>query len=316
MKDKNMKFDLNSIPQNLIRVKEYDNGLKIVKYHNSVFFKNLWNEHPLLKECRGIILDAENNIVSHPFTKTYNVGENGTKLPDFPFIATDKINGFMGQMFLYDNKATVATTGTLDSDFVNLFKETLEKFGGFKEGWETSKSLLFALKDTTLLFEVCSPKDPHFINETPGVYLIGARDEDGGMHTEATLDAMAKILNAHLMTNILRPKWRKVEREEEWQELLDKDIEGYMLRSIGDQDILAKIKVKYYLYRKFLARCGKNKVSRIFYAPVEELFNSGLEEEFVIVVNKLRDKFTEAQWLEMDEQERLAVINQICGEVQ
>lgn len=56
--------------QELVSVKDaLFNGqpLKIIKYKKAVFYKNLWNED--LEQFRGLILDQDYNIVSHPFTK-------------------------------------------------------------------------------------------------------------------------------------------------------------------------------------------------------------------------------------------------------
>jgi len=79
-----MKFNLKAIPADLITVKQVGK-LKVVKYARKVFYDNLWEVHPLLKECRGLVLDLDNNVVAHPFTKVFNIGENGTGYPEFPF---------------------------------------------------------------------------------------------------------------------------------------------------------------------------------------------------------------------------------------
>ena len=46
--------------------------LSVIKYKKRVFYDNLWND--ILEECRGLVVDADFNIVSRPFTKIYNYG--------------------------------------------------------------------------------------------------------------------------------------------------------------------------------------------------------------------------------------------------
>lgn len=49
-----------------------DGQYLVVKYKREVFFKDEWDD--FLRECRGMILDQDYNIVSLPFTKIHNYG--------------------------------------------------------------------------------------------------------------------------------------------------------------------------------------------------------------------------------------------------
>ena len=44
-------------------------GLSVYKYSRKVFFDNLWGLDERLKDCRGIVVDENNEIISYPFTK-------------------------------------------------------------------------------------------------------------------------------------------------------------------------------------------------------------------------------------------------------
>ena len=59
-----------------------------------------------------------------------------------------------------------STTGSLDSSFVQMAKEHLEKY----------QNLFVAKPNYTFLFEIVDEKDPHIIEEELGEYLLACRD--------------------------------------------------------------------------------------------------------------------------------------------
>jgi len=169
-----MKFKVEQ-PE-LVTVKHKDN-LRLIKYKRKVFYDNLWT--PNLQECRGIVVDEEDNIVSYPFTKIFNYQENGTEVPlDEEVFWTKKHNGFMA----VQTKGLLTTSGSFDSDFTKMAREYVKP---------TNYSF-------TLLFEICHPNDPHIIPEKSGAYLIGARHlnnpnpYDTNPHKEEFLDDLAE----------------------------------------------------------------------------------------------------------------------------
>ena len=64
------------IQQKLVTKREYTDGnytgLSVFKYSRSVFYNNSWNNDPRLVECRGIVLDSSDKIITYPFTKVFN----------------------------------------------------------------------------------------------------------------------------------------------------------------------------------------------------------------------------------------------------
>ena len=289
-----MKFNLESIPAQLINVK-IQKGLKVVKYARKVFYDNLWDEHPLLRECRGLVLDMDNNIVAHPFTKVDNIGQNNTVLPEFPFTAVDKVNGFMGTASYHEGEILASTTGSLESDFVSLIEEYLDK---------SNSAIKQLVLGGTIMFEICSPKDPHIVPEEEGIYLIGYRNHcDDELVSEELLDTIA-----NLVPEWKRPVHRVVETQEQWNELLETKMEGYML--IKDGNVVGKLKSSHYLGLKYFARCGKNKAAQLWKMNKERLFLIGLEEEFFGVLEAIRNTHTEQEWLDMLETERLDFIKE------
>lgn len=138
------------------------------KYKNKTFYKGLWTDE--LVECRGRVVDAIGNTVVNPFTKVFNYLENSNRsglgsenvIPlNEQVLGVQKINGFMLAVTRYNGEWIYSTTGSMDSKFVDLGKEYVNPKP--MEG------------HFTLLFEICSARDPHIIEEVEGAYLIGIR---------------------------------------------------------------------------------------------------------------------------------------------
>lgn len=303
-----INFKLASIPADLVKVNDYGD-LKVVKYSKKVFYKNLWNAHPLLKECRGLVLDADDNIVAHPFTKTFNIGENGTTYPEFPFTLVDKVNGFMGTLTAHEDREVFSTTGSLTSDFVALWKDCFNfHWKENNDSVELVDSLTKVLSHLTLVFEVCHESDPHIVKEEPGIYLIGARRKcTSGMLLEVDLDYLAATFNWK------RPSRHTVRNQEQLDRLVTNcKMEGYMVRDYHG-NIVAKVKSNHYLGLKFLGRCGAKKAERLWTMNAEDLFMIGLDEDFLPVVHKIRKRFTHTEWLSLGEQKRIEIVAGTLG---
>ena len=73
---------------------------------------------------------------------------------------------------------------------------------------------------------------------------------------------------------------------------------------IDDQrgQALCKLKSTFYLNKKALQRCGKQKADAMFNNP--EAFKEKLDEEFYSLFDKIITSFTKEQWLNLEEEER------------
>lgn len=298
-----MKLDITTIPAELLHIKE-QKGYKVVKYRNKVFFKNLWT--PLLQECRGLILDQEDNIVAWPFTKVFNIGENGTTFPALPYELVEKKNGFLGVVSIgTDGELLFSTTGSLESEFVDMWRDYFYKHTT-PEGVRDLMMGLMGESVISVMFEVCHPNDPHIVKEDHGIYLIGARYITGNMADEAVLDLLAKSQGTWK-----RPEHFMCRSQEQVDELLKNcQHEGFMIRDV-DGNIVAKYKSKNYLRRKLLARCSATKIAQLYDMDIEELFKVGLEEEFIHIVAELRNRYSAEQWASMSQVDRLNVLDNL-----
>lgn len=281
------------IEAGLVKRKRYDNGLSVFKYARKVFYDALWNTDPLLLEARGIVLDDAGNKVVWPFTKVFNYRENGAGElleASTPVVAPRKVNGFMGSVSRYKGELIIATTGSLDSEFVGFAKEKLDKLdlSGVKEGY-------------TFLFEICHESDPHIIEEFAGAWLIGCRNHETGlMASEASLD------NAAFQMGALRPEVFRGTFGELWEQVKTCKHEGWMVIDAATRETVCKIKSPHYLSKKFLMRMGDKKVDQMFDNKSE--FIKTLDEEFYGIVDYITSTFHKDGWKATPELLRRAVI--------
>lgn len=307
------KFNCDDlIAKGLVHKKEVKSGeyagLAVLKYKNNVFWDNLWDVDKRLLDCRGLVVDSEDNVVIWPFTKIFNRFENGTDLPADELVdAVRKVNGFMASVGVYKGKLVVSTTGSLESDFAIMAKnrivsecDDIEYFIKWTE-WANA----------TFLFEICDPSDPHIVEEEPGAYLIGARiqnlDGTSFMLPEGVLDGIASVA--------------KFKRPEVYPMIKFSDVvemskhcrhEGFVVRETNYPfNLLLKIKSPYYLAKKFLMRGGNKKWDMIWDNPNNA--KQIVDEEYYTLLEWLRNNFTKVQWAALDSQERRKEIENFFG---
>jgi T4 RnlA family RNA ligase len=125
--------------------------LFIYNYSPKTQYERVWNEVTLM--CRGLILDADYNIVARPFTKFFNLGEMENQvLPNEPFEVYEKLDGSLGIMYFVDNQAFIATRGSFASDQAIRANAILQE--------KYAKILRGSLDKTkTYLFEIIYPEN-------------------------------------------------------------------------------------------------------------------------------------------------------------
>lgn len=134
---------------------------------------------PLVRECRGAILDSENGwaVVSRPFDKFFNLGEQLAAPIDWSTARIqEKLDGSLMTMYYYQDDWHVSSSGHPDAsgnvnawpmDFATLFWDT----------WAATKMRDLALDPNfNYMFELTSPYNmvvvPHV---EPKLTLIGVR---------------------------------------------------------------------------------------------------------------------------------------------
>ena len=88
----------------------------IYNYTPKTTFGRAWEEATIV--CRGLIVDQARNIISRPFRKFWNLGENGTDWPiDESFEVYEKLDGSLGISYRTPDGAWyVATRGSFRSE--------------------------------------------------------------------------------------------------------------------------------------------------------------------------------------------------------
>ncbi len=147
-------------------------GLVLLKYDqiNSDF------SVPIVKECRGIVLDSSDNwnVVCYSMRKFHNFGEPLADHIDWnTALVYTKEDGSLIQIFPYDNKWLVATSGSFGDGPVGDYGFT------FRDLW--LKTFTHKLPSTncgcSFFFELCSVYNKIVVRHLePHVVLLGGRN--------------------------------------------------------------------------------------------------------------------------------------------
>ena len=263
--------------------------LSVIKYKKRVFYDNLWND--ILEECRGLVVDADFNIVSRPFTKIYNYGveKRAPKFGEDELVdAYQKVNGFMASVTWYNDDVLVSTTGSLDSDFVQYVYDMIGA------DLPRYREVLVQYPEYTFMFECVHPKDPHIIPELPGMYYIGHRKKTWDSKVEVN-NNFADYFNCYApMVSYNVPVRLVIEEAKGCRH------EGFVFYHADGR--AAKIKSPYYLINKFVARNPRtDKLMR------PDIKNS-IDEEYYGLIDLIQANIE--SYTAMNEQERLAWVRE------
>lgn len=91
-----------------IIIKKYDEGLLVLNYDQIESPKT----HPIVLECRGLILDNDFNIVSRSFDRFFNLGENSASFNPETDYLFDKHDGSLIKIYNWKDVWYISTRGT------------------------------------------------------------------------------------------------------------------------------------------------------------------------------------------------------------
>lgn len=144
---------------------------------------------PLVRECRGIILDEADNwrVVARAFDKFFNHGEGHAAPIDWKTARVqEKVDGSLCMLYWYDGKWHVATTGTPDGSgnvhggdmtFAELFWRTFKDMRlklphEHDESWQRHR--------VSFVFELTSPLNRVVVRHSEArLTLLAARQVEG-----------------------------------------------------------------------------------------------------------------------------------------
>jgi hypothetical protein len=178
------------------------------KYNNLVLFKYgkiADATQPIVRECRGIILDEANDwaVISRGFDKFANHGETwGAEIDWGSARVQEKVDGSLFVMYHHDGQWHAATSGSPDATGEirgTGTQSSLDRPTGLsyaKHFWDTFKAQggrLPAGSDLCFAFELMSPLNRVVVvHDQPKLRLLGVRDRRTG--TQFTPDDLAHLV--------------------------------------------------------------------------------------------------------------------------
>lgn len=210
---------------------------------------------PIVRECRGIVLDAADNwrVVAKPFTRFYNLDECAADMErlTWPVSTVEKEDGSLIILYHYRGKWRVNTSGSFATGEVYpggpTWTELFWKTAPFNE------EKLKGLEHCTLLFELCTLENKVVRRyKTPSLFLIGAMqrcygpDFDKWIDTyESGLDDLAQDIGCQRAKQTTANSIAAVVGYVRHRVTEENDFEGVVLRD--NNDIRIKVKSPEYL---------------------------------------------------------------------
>ena len=145
-----MKFDINILNDYLEKGLVVKNNhptlpISIWNYSRKCQYDNKWDE--ITKQCRGLILDQEGNVIAKGFDKFFNIEEHKPdEIPNEPFEVFEKLDGSLGILFWYEGKWILTSKGSFTSEQAIKGKEILDsKYNvhPIPKGYTTLVEILF-----------------------------------------------------------------------------------------------------------------------------------------------------------------------------
>jgi RNA ligase len=139
------------LDEKLVSVQKHPKAdLFIYNYSPKVQYDRLWNEITL--QTRGLILDAEMNVIARPFGKFFNLEEHQPEeIPKLAFDVFEKMDGSLGILYWLNDMPFISTRGSFESEQSIKATEILHK--------RYSDTFIRLDKNSTYLFEIIYPQN-------------------------------------------------------------------------------------------------------------------------------------------------------------
>lgn len=288
---------MNLVYRGLATMKN-DGKYTTFKYHRRAMYDYLWHQIPDLLECRGhVYYNSTKELVQAAPRKSFNYLERNywSEMPlDTAVEMYKKVNGYMACATLHKDALIVSTTGTTTSEYAQWAKELLFRDSKLYD--------MVIAPDTTALFEVVVPQDPHIVKEREGLHLLGVREKVNGK-----FHPMGENIRCSL---------------EQALEIAKHDRgEGFMIYPLiadagnpfgyHNYNHCCKLKTPYYI--------GKKKLMRMTAKNVEIMYNnlphtiSTLPEMWHEVPEQIVQSVHKDTWLAMTDQQRRVILEDLNG---
>lgn len=268
---KNIDLINQMIEQEYITVQKHPSAeLYLYNYSRSAQQDHVWNEATL--QCRGIIVDAEGNIVARPFEKFYNMEElveMGVEIPNLPFDAFEKMDGSLGIMYWIGDIPYLSTRGSFSSEQCQHGTKILHT--KYKDIWNRFD------RSKTYLFEIIYPEDKHCINYGPDVddiFLLAVINTEDGTETDS-IDNYRDVLSVTKHYDGIKD-WKNIREEFDGA-----NREGFVIRF--SNGFRMKLKYEQYFKIHFLRSMLSKKL-------ILEHIMSGTLSEIEDMINELDEE--------------------------
>ena len=136
-----------------------EEGLRILCYSQTCNAEKYWNN--TTKKCRGLIVDKDDNIISRPFEKFFNLEEYDDLTiidgyaADYGWEIYEKLDGSLGILYWIGDTPYIATKGSFTSQ--QALHATHLLHTKYRHTWDQ------LLRAKTYLFEIIYPEDLHVV---------------------------------------------------------------------------------------------------------------------------------------------------------
>lgn len=154
-------------------MKKFKDGLVILNYDHAAVYGKLWDEYT--RSARGLVLDAHSGeCVARCWPKFWNLNEvdetRFANLPDLPFTAQEKFDGYLGVHFRWRGRHHIATRGSFDSEMAQ-----------WGQKWFRENVRADAMDShCTYLFEIIYSRKIVISYDFEGLVLLGAIEKETG----------------------------------------------------------------------------------------------------------------------------------------
>lgn len=217
-----MKFDINILNDYLEKGLVVKNNhptlpISIWNYSRKCQYDNKWDE--ITKQCRGLILDQEGNVIAKGFDKFFNIEEHKPdEIPNEPFEVFEKLDGSLGILFWYEGKWILTSKGSFTSEQAIKGKEILD-----------SKYNVHPIpKGYTTLVEIIYPQNRIVCNYGDDVSLVVLSMISNASGKELEYNSLKLIGEETNMPTV--KAYDGISDYKALKSMIDKDREGYVVK--------------------------------------------------------------------------------------
>ena len=312
----------NLLKQRLLRCDD-KGDLRIYTYTDNCTYESAWT--PITLNSRGIILNKKTGeVVARPFSKFFNLGEKEeTMEANIPwnsdYIVFEKMDGWLGILYRYENQFCIATRGSFDGNGVAPWATNFLRKNYNLDGLPD---------DVTLVFEIICPQTKIIVdyNGEEKLILLAAFNR----HTNEEYDWTQLSKWAEQYKFALPRVFGKSVNE--CRKLLDThkgtELEGFVLRFANG----LRVKIKSEDYKRRAAIISNLTPLAIWKAMASDTLNEdyrnhidadyleqydglvkALQDQYNIIFTKINEEFAEMKKSEYTDRKEFALKAQSLG---